>query len=95
MLLHFFHSLHNAVTQTGTMFSIRTAFTWLPVSYLPAKWWRRNGMKTVLIVAGIIVFLVYGFVLYCCIKVGKESDEQYNKLREGKEQEDDRSRVCK
>lgn len=56
---------------------------------------RRNGMKTVLIVAGIIVFLVYGFVLYCCIKVGKESDEQYNKLREGKEQEDDRSRVCK
>ena len=56
---------------------------------------RRNGMKTVLIVAGIIVFLVYGFVLYCCIKVGKESDEQYNRLREGKEQEDDRSRVCK
>lgn len=52
-------------------------------------------MKTVLIVAGIIVFLVYGFVLYRCIKVGKESDEQYNKLREGKEQEDDRSRVCK
>ena len=49
-------------------------------------------MKTVLIVAGIIVFLVYGFVLYCCIRVGKESDEQYNKLREGKEQEDDRSR---
>lgn len=56
---------------------------------------RRNGMKTVLIVAGIIVFLVYGFVLYCCIRVGKESDEQYNKLREGKEQENDRSRVCK
>lgn len=28
-------------------------------------------------------------------RVGKESDEQYNKLREGKEQEDDRSRVCK
>lgn len=46
MLLHFFHSLHNAVTQTGTMFSIRTAFTWLPVSYLPAKWWRRNTIKT-------------------------------------------------
>ena len=52
-------------------------------------------MKTVLIVAGIIVFLVYGFVLYYCIRVGKESDEQYNRLREGKEQEDDRSRVCK
>ena len=50
-------------------------------------------MKTVLIIAGIIVFLVYGFVLYCCIRVGKESDEQYNKLKEGKEQEDDRSRV--
>ena len=52
-------------------------------------------MKTVLIDAGIIVFLVYGFDLYCCIRVGKESDEQYNKLKEGKEQEDDRSRVCK
>ena len=46
MLLHFFHSLHNAVTQTGSMFSIRTAFTWLPVSYLPAKWRRRNTLKT-------------------------------------------------
>ena len=52
-------------------------------------------MKTVLIIAGILVFLVSGFVLYCCIRVGKESDEQYNKLKEGKEQEDDRSRVCK
>ena len=52
-------------------------------------------MKTVLIVAGIIVFLVYGFVLYCCIKVAKESEEQYKRLREGKDQEDDRSRVCK
>ena len=46
MFLHFFHSLHNAVTQTGSMFSIRTAFTWLPVSYLPAKWRRRNTIKT-------------------------------------------------
>ena len=41
-------------------------------------------MKTVLIIAGIIVFLVYGFVLYCCIRVGKESDEQYNKLKDAK-----------
>ena len=31
-------------------------------------------MKIVLITAAIAVFLVYGFVLYCCIKVGKESD---------------------
>lgn len=46
MLLHFFHSLHNAVTQTGSIFSIRTAFTWLPMSYLPAKWRRRNTIKT-------------------------------------------------
>lgn len=38
--------------------------------------------KTVLIVAAIAVFLVYGFVLYCCIKVGKESDKQYRKLKE-------------
>ena len=38
--------------------------------------------KTVLIVAAIAVFLVYGFVLYCCIKVGKESDEQYRRLKE-------------
>lgn len=26
-------------------------------------------MKTLLIVAAIIVFLVHGFVMYCCIKV--------------------------
>ena len=51
--------------------------------------------NTYQVIPGIIVFLVYGFVLYCCIRVGKESDEQYNRLREGKEQEDDRSKVCK
>lgn len=44
--LNAFSSLHNAVTQTGSMFSIGTAFTWLPVSYLPAKWRRRNTIKT-------------------------------------------------
>lgn len=49
--------------------------------------------KTVLIVAAVAVFLVYGFVLYCCIKVGKESDEQYRKLKEGKEQENGRGNL--
>lgn len=52
-------------------------------------------MKTALIAAGIAVFLVYGFILYCCVKVGKESGEQYNRLKERKEQEDGRSSVCK
>ncbi|MCB5476056.1 MAG: hypothetical protein UFS17_01510 [[Ruminococcus] lactaris] len=52
-------------------------------------------MKTVLIAAAIVVFLVYGFVLYCCVKVGKESDEQYSRMKEGKEQKDGRSKVCK
>ena len=28
-------------------------------------------MKTLLIVAAIIVFLVHGFVMYCCIKVSR------------------------
>ena len=33
-------------------------------------------MKTLLIVAAIIVFLVHGFVMYCCIKVGAESEKK-------------------
>lgn len=43
--------------------------------------------KTVLIVAAVAVFLVYGFVLWCCIKVGAESEKEYMKLAEkrGKE----------
>ena len=32
--------------------------------------------KTVLIVAAAAVFLVYGFVLWCCIKVGAEREER-------------------
>ena len=36
-------------------------------------------MKTVLIAAAIVVFLVYGFVLYCCVKVGKN---QMNSIAE-------------
>ena len=35
--------------------------------------------KTVLIVAAAAVFLVYGFVLWCCIKVGAESEKEYMK----------------
>ena len=50
--------------------------------------------KTVLIVAAIAVFLVYGFVLYCCIKVGKESDEQYRRLKE-EGQKDGRENIYK
>ena len=38
--------------------------------------------KTVLIVAAAAVFLVYGFVLWCCIKVGAESEKEYMKLAE-------------
>ena len=42
-------------------------------------------MKTVLIAAAIVVFLVYGFVLYCCIKVGKESDFTLENFQKGSE----------
>ena len=37
-------------------------------------------MKTLLIVAAIIVFLVHGFV---CIKVGAESEKNYDELAKG------------
>ena len=40
-------------------------------------------MKTLLIVAAIIVFLVHGFVMYCCIKVGAESEKNYDELAKG------------
>ena len=45
--------------------------------------------KTVLIVAAAAV---YGFVLWCCIKVGAESEKEYMKLAEkrGKEQQCDK-----
>ena len=42
-------------------------------------------MKTALIIAAIVVFLVYGFVLYCCIKVGKESDFTLENFQKGSE----------
>ena len=42
-----------------------------------------NKMKTLLIVAAIIVFLVHGFVMYCCIKVGAESEKNYDELAKG------------
>ena len=40
-------------------------------------------MKTLLIVAAIIVFLVHGFVMYCRIKVGAESEKNYDELAKG------------
>ena len=48
--------------------------------------------KTVLFGAAAAVFLVYGFVLWCCIKVGAESEKEYMKLAEkrGKEQQCDK-----
>lgn len=53
---------------------------------------RKEDDKTVLIVAAAAVFLVYGFVLWCCIKVGAESEKEYMKLAEkrGKEQQCDK-----
>ena len=44
-------------------------------------------MKTLLIVAAIIVFLVHGFVMYCCIKVGAESEKNYDRLTKGEGKE--------
>ena len=40
-------------------------------------------MKTLLIVAAIIVFLVHGFVMYGCIKEGAESEKNYDELEKG------------
>lgn len=53
---------------------------------------RKEDDKTVLIVAAVAVFLVYGFVFWCCIKVGAESEKEYMKLAEkrGKEQQCDK-----
>jgi len=52
---------------------------------------RRTGgtdkMKTVLIAASVAVFLVYGFVMYCCIKVGAESEKDYDRLTKGEGKE--------
>ena len=44
-------------------------------------------MKTLLIVAAIIVFMVHGFVMYCCNKVGAESEKNYEELAKGVRQE--------
>lgn len=44
-------------------------------------------MKTVLIAASVAVFLVYGFVMYCCIKVGAESEKDYERLTKGEGKE--------
>ena len=44
-------------------------------------------MKTVLIAASVAVFLVYGFVMYCCIKVGAESEKDYDRLTKGEGKE--------
>ena len=38
-------------------------------------------MKTVIIALTVIVFLVCGFVLYCCVRVGKKAEEQYSRQR--------------
>lgn len=40
-------------------------------------------MKTLLIVAAIIVFMVHGFVMYCCIKVGGRIRKDYEELAKG------------
>ena len=44
-------------------------------------------MKTVLIAASVAVLLVYGFVMYCCIKVGAESEKDYDGLTKGEGKE--------
>ncbi len=47
-------------------------------------------MKTVIIALMVMVFLIGGFVLYSCVKVGKKAEEQYCRQREGKVPENDR-----
>ena len=36
-------------------------------------------MGTVIIVLMVMVFLVCGFALYCCVRVGKKAEEQYSR----------------
>ena len=48
---------------------------------------KKKMTKTVLIVAAAAVFLVYGFVMYCCIKVGAESEKDYDRLTKGEGKE--------
>ena len=56
---------------------------------------KKKMTKTVLIVAAAAVFLVYGFVLWCCIKVGAESEKEYMKLAEKRGKEQQRSKdIC-
>ena len=40
-------------------------------------------MKAVIIALVVMVFLVCGFVLYCCVRVGKKAEEQYSRRRGG------------
>lgn len=37
-------------------------------------------MKIVFIIAGISILVVLTFVIYCCVKVGAESDKDYLRL---------------
>ena len=46
MLLHFFHHLRNTVTKARIMFTVWTAFTWLPVRCFLTKWRGRMTIKT-------------------------------------------------
>ena len=41
-------------------------------------------MKTVIIALVVMVFLVCGFVLYSCVRVGKKAEEQYSRQNGGR-----------
>lgn len=34
-------------------------------------------MKTAFIIVGISILVAFAFVIYCCVKVGAESDKNY------------------
>ena len=37
-------------------------------------------MKTALITIGVIIFLVDGFILYCCVRAGAKADAELKKM---------------
>lgn len=43
------------------------------------EWIRRNGGEINMIIIGAIwiVGVIFSFILWCCVKVGKESDIEY------------------
>ncbi len=44
-------------------------------------------MITLLVTAGVLLFMAVNFVLYCCLKEAAKSDQIYERLNEMRERE--------